>query len=45
MLTTLISPDRNSTQLLYALRVFRAHGLPQQSLNYVYRARVQAKIV
>jgi len=35
----------SSARLLYALRVFRAHGLPQQSLNDVYRATVQAKIL
>jgi len=35
----------SSARLLYALRVLRAHGLPQQSLNDVYRATVQAKIL
>ena len=32
-------------RLLYALRVLRVHGLPQQSLNDVFRATIQAKIL
>jgi len=32
-------------RLLYALRVLRAHGLPQQSLMDVYRATVQGKLL
>ena len=32
------------TKLLYALRVLRAHGLPQQSLMDVFRATVESKL-
>ena len=32
------------TKLLYALRVLRSHGLPQQSLKDVFRATVESKI-
>jgi len=35
----------SSARLLYALRVLRAHGLPQQSLNDVFRATIHAKIL
>jgi len=33
------------TQHLYVLRVLRAHGLPQQSLNNVYGATVRGKLL
>ena len=32
------------TKLLYALRVLRSYGLPQQSLKDVFRATVESKI-
>ena len=32
-------------QLMYTLRILRAHGLPQQSLNDVYQATVQGKFL
>ena len=32
------------TKLLYALRVLRAHGLPQQSLMDVFRATVESEL-
>lgn len=32
------------TKLLYALRVLRAHGMPQQSLMDVFRATVESKL-
>ena len=35
---------RSCTKLLYALRVLRSHGLPQQSLKDVFRATVESKI-
>ena len=33
------------SRLLYALRVLRARGLPQQSLQDVFRATVEAKLI
>ena len=35
---------RSCTKLLYALRVLRSHGLPQQSLKDVFRATIESKI-